>query len=163
MYKCQNCGKPATYFVKTSINGNVQTTALCAECAAKQELNIKNQHFDELSDIFSPFFFGTGTAIPEIKRCPACGASFRQICDNSKYGCPECYNTFRTESEPSLKKLHGELVHKGKTPKSVPVKTVNEVEELKKQLAKAVSEENYEKAAELRDRIKLINDKKEGE
>ena len=160
MYKCQNCGKPATYFIKTNINGNIQTTALCAECAANQEQGFKVQHFDDLSDFFSPFFFGTGNAIPEIKRCPTCGASFRQICDNSKYGCADCYSTFRGESEASLKKLHGGLVHKGKTPKSAPK---NELESLRVLLADAVAAENYEKAAELRDRIKLINDKKEGE
>lgn len=163
MYKCQNCGKPATYFVKTNINGNIQTTALCAECAAKQDSKITSAHFDGLSDFFSPFFFGTSAAIPEIKRCPTCGASFRQICDSSKYGCADCYSTFAQESEPSLKKLHGVPLHKGKSPRSVPKKPENELEELKAQLADAVAVENYEKAAELRDRIKLINSQKEGE
>lgn len=163
MYKCQNCGKPATYFVKTNINGNVQTTALCAECAAKQEGNTSLPHFGDLSSFFSPFFFGNTAAIPEIKRCPVCGASFRQICDSSRYGCAECYNTFKKESEHSLKKLHGGLFHKGKSPKSMPTKPENELEKLKGQLADAVAVEDYEKAAELRDRIKMINSQKEGE
>ncbi len=163
MYKCQNCGKPATYFVKTNINGNVQTTALCADCAAKQDAKISVPHFDDLSSFFSPFFFGSNAAIPEIKRCPVCGASFRQICDSSKFGCAECYATFKNEAEPSLKKLHGGLFHRGKTPKTVPVKPENELEKLRAQLADAVAAEDYEKAAELRDRIKLINTQKEGE
>ena len=162
MYKCHNCGKPATYFIKTNINGSVQSVALCSECAAKQELNTHSTHLDELTSLFSPFFFGSTAQVPEIKRCPVCGMGFRQICDSSKYGCAECYKTFKSESEPSLRKLHGELTHKGKTPRSAPADEQNELEELRSRLVEAVAAEDYEKAAELRDKIKLINSQKEG-
>ncbi|MBQ9920687.1 MAG: UvrB/UvrC motif-containing protein [Clostridia bacterium] len=163
MYKCQNCGKPATYFIKTNINGNIHNVALCAECAAKSEISSHGTGFDELSSFFNPFFFGSAAAVPEIKRCPVCGTSFRNICDTSKYGCAECYNTFKSESETSLRRLHGDLLHKGKTPRNAPKSNVNELEELRSRLMAAVEAEDYEKAAELRDRIKLINSEKEGE
>lgn len=163
MYNCQNCNKPATYFIKTNINGSVYTTALCSECAAKHEINTSMTNIDNLSSFFNPFFLGADQSIPEIKRCPSCGTSFKQICDSSKYGCPDCYATFKKESEFSLKKLHRELQHKGKIPKSAPIgNSQNELENLKSQLADAVADENYEKAAQLRDKIKLINSQKGG-
>ena len=163
MYKCQNCSKPATYFIKTNINGNIQETALCAECAAKQNIKTTNA-FEDISGFFSPFFLGTSGSTSQVKRCPVCSATFKSICDTSKYGCPECYRTFADQSERSLKKLHGEIVHKGKRPSHVPQeKPRDELEELKIQLEEAVACENYEKAAELRDKIKLINSQKEGE
>ena len=34
--KCQNCGRnEATYYYKSSINGRVRETHLCADCARK--------------------------------------------------------------------------------------------------------------------------------
>ena len=162
MQKCQVCGKPATYVMKTNINGEVKTLALCSECAAKQNTDVFKSHFDSLAGFFGPFFLGNSTPEAEIKRCPTCGTVFKQISDSSRFGCPDCYKTFRKESEHSLKKIHSDLTHKGKTPRSVPVKPENEIEKLKAQLAQAVAVENYERAAELRDKIKLLTDEKEG-
>jgi protein arginine kinase activator len=54
--------------------------------------------------------------------------------------------------------MHAGINHLGKIPsRSVERKTVVESEDaLRKALQKAVEEENYEKAAELRDRLKKL-------
>ncbi|MBQ9940483.1 MAG: UvrB/UvrC motif-containing protein [Clostridia bacterium] len=159
MYKCQNCSKPATYFLKTNINGNINMVALCSECAAKE--NINSSDHSGMHSLFNPFFFGTSASVPQIKKCSSCGTKFSEICENSKYGCGECYNIFRKESEQYLRKINGGFSHVGKRPKSIPVKVSDRLEELRSLLAQAVVTEDYEKAAELRDKIKEIKSQKE--
>jgi protein arginine kinase activator len=60
--------------------------------------------------------------------------------------------------EPLIKRLHGSVVHKGRMPEPLREKIVvnKEIDELKELLRKAVEEEQYEKAAEIRDRIRKI-------
>ena len=60
--------------------------------------------------------------------------------------------------EPLLDGMHAGIKHFGKVPtRSVHKKSTQDNEEiLQKELKKAVEEENYEKAAELRDRLKKL-------
>ena len=72
---------------------------------------------------------------------------------------------FRDNLEPILRRLHGGSEHTGKVPARLAdeIKTTNEIERLKAELASAVENEQYEKAAELRDRIReLENSGKSG-
>ena len=57
---------------------------------------------------------------------------------------------------PSLQRIHGKTRHEGKNPtiiKTDVVENVVTVKELENQLKSAIDEQNFEKAAELRDKI----------
>ena len=72
-----------------------------------------------------------------------------------KLGCASCYETFENYLVPLLKKLHGSVVHEGNIPKALKghLGLRRELGRMRAQLKKAVSEEEFERAAELRDRI----------
>ena len=75
---------------------------------------------------------------------------------NGVQGCPQEHDVFREQLSPMIDRAHdGARHHIGKAPKSIGSQRVVEqdVIRLKKQLEEAVTAEDYERAAELRDRI----------
>lgn len=154
---CKNCGlRPATTHIKRVINGRVEEYHLCAECAKKMNVSA----FDpfDLSELWGSFFGDRMPDSPSInqKRCKTCGSSFSDIANLGKLGCPDCYSEFYNELLPSLRKIHGKTRHVGKLPNSANenTKAGYMIADLKKKLADAVENEDYEQAATLRDQIK---------
>ena len=93
----------------------------------------------------------------ETKKCPICSATFSDIAKSGKVGCAECYKTFNGELLPYLKRVHGSTKHVGMVPNSAPLMVkpqINTVESLRMELNRLVSEEKYEEAAVIRDKIK---------
>ena len=90
--------------------------------------------------------------------CPNCGMTYQDFAHTGKIGCSVCYDTFRGQLAPLLKRIHGSSTHSGKIPRrSGGVLVVrHEIALLKEQLADAVQSEAYEKAAEYRDKIRAL-------
>jgi len=90
--------------------------------------------------------------------CEKCGMSFDEFQKVGKLGCSNCYEVFSERLKPLLKRLHGATEHRGKLPgKGLKnTKVTNEIDCLKDLLNIAVKNEEYEKAAEIRDKIKSL-------
>ncbi|MBQ4105265.1 MAG: UvrB/UvrC motif-containing protein [Clostridia bacterium] len=166
--KCQKCKvNNATTQVKRIVNGAYEEYMLCADCAHEMG-------FDNVFDTAMPDMFGGlvkslfGTALPsrsQATRCPSCGSTYGDITNTGKVGCAKCYTTFFSELLPSVKRIHGNTTHCGKRPnmalaeESVANQKEDQIGILKTQLNKAVEEQNFELAAELRDKIKEMEGK----
>ncbi len=117
--------------------------------------------YENFFNIFDDFF-NTGTIqknyYSNIKRCPVCGKSYADFERSGKLGCGKCYDVFRPELNILLKQIHSNNIHSGKIPaeSAGEIKKKRYYEDLKKQLAEAVRNEDYEKAAKLHKEIKLI-------
>lgn len=85
-------------------------------------------------------------------RCEGCGLTYKKLREEGKLGCSVCYQTFRSYLEPMLQQIHGSSVHLGKVLESQNTL----LRDLQKSLQEALLEENYEQAAELRDKIKAL-------
>ena len=165
--KCEHCKKKeATCFYQINSNGAVSSYALCAECAAKLNLNgtLPPDPFegfgDDMNHLFtSPFGAPVAKTAPKTgKVCPTCGATWREIAAGGKVLCTDCYTAFREEMEPTLRSLHGAATHTGRAPakqRAVREKDAK-LSELRAALTKAISEENFELAATLRDQIRTL-------
>lgn len=156
--KCTLCNKnEATVFYREIINGNEKKYALCPECAAKKDMGAYAGGFFEKSifDNFFPMAAHTEKR-QEEKRCNLCACTFRDIQKMGKVGCPVCYDTFERELSRTVARLHGDSTHKGMTPEKLIKEESREdkLSELEKELRVAVSEEKYEDAAILRDKIR---------
>src|SRR5690242_9544868 len=91
-------------------------------------------------------------------RCPVCGFSQADLKKTGRFGCGNCCDAFSQVLEPLLKSKYKGLEHKGKVPARL-VKARQRTEDLRKlqrDLRKAVADEKYETAAELRDKIKHL-------
>lgn len=157
---CQNCGKnEATTHLKRIINGETAETHLCSHCAQALGYNSVFSGFGlNLSDLFGGFFgdIPVSKLSNRVIRCEKCGCSFDDIAKSGMIGCADCYKTFFDKLQPSLQRIHGNTTHQGKFPQGAgeEVKKAHKLNELKAQLNKAIDEQNFEKAAQIRDEIK---------
>jgi len=95
--------------------------------------------------------------------CPECGITFKQFRSQGRLGCPHDYEVFRQELLPLLESIHGETQHVGKIPPKVSEASRHQHEliRLRNELRSAVDEENYERAAEIRDQIQRLENSQE--
>lgn len=167
---CEECKqRPATVHLTQIVNGQKKEIHLCEECAAKKGLFM----FDigkkfSIPNLLGSLFGNTydmqgGKSQSQITSCPNCGMRFADIRQTGRLGCAECYTAFEQELEPTLRRVHGNSQHIGKIParggKDVLFK--KNLQDLKNMLQKAVAREEYEKAAEIRDKIKELEQKME--
>lgn len=170
--KCEDCHKREAVVKVTQIINNQKTTLnLCKECANARGHNSAfenvEQHVDELMGQaglnVQSLSAGLKRQLPDI-RCPNCGMSFEHFLKKARFGCGECYRAFRSELEQAMRGIHGASLHRGKSPvhnapegaDNKDVIPVKEEERLEAELKKAVASEDFERAAEIRDKLKMI-------
>lgn len=116
----------------------------------------------EIFPDFSDFFegFDVYPVYRKEVRCKKCGMTYSRFQKTGRVGCSECYNTFSVPLEATLRQIHSNSEHKGKIPKSAceGLSKKRKIEELKAAISKAVSAEDYEKAAELHKELKAISE-----
>jgi len=180
---CERCGKEeATVPVIKIVGGEFTVMHLCSKCAQEVTGEIKKEMeslFPSFPDLFSKMFSDfpsfhseffapfeeekvKPSEIVEIK-CPRCGLPYSDFRKTFQLGCSQCYETFKEQLEPILRRIHGSIIHKGKVPSKVPAKVKipkDEIEEMKKKLREAVKREEYEEAARLRDEIRVLEKRK---
>jgi len=164
---CDQCLKnQATVHMTTFVNGQVKTVHLCSQCAARKKGSVVIPWFS-FNDFLSAFYDEDEGA--DVV-CEGCGTTLASFKKEGRLGCAQCYKTFESSITPILKSIHMNTRHTGKHPgERVSVEPGKEAEaseaeqhkeQLKKELLHAVSVENYEEAARLRDEITLLE--KEG-
>ena len=162
--KCSNCGEREGVVSLTQIvEGDVRTVSLCAKCAeekgietgvgvAETPLGGFLAALQESADPDAPL-----TAALEA-RCGGCGATLRDFRETGRVGCAECYHSFDAPLRELLRRLHGSTHHTGKRYTGVEALPVlappANLRELRDQLGRAIEAEQFELAAELRDRLR---------
>ena len=163
---CDRCNvNPATVHLKTMLNGIVEEKHLCQKCAKETgQLQLFN-----ITNPFTSFFetlLGSMEYQPKLltSQCSACGSTFDQFRRTGQLGCPTCYREFDSELQPILRRIQGDVVHRGKIPVrqggSLMVK--RQIERLREELKELVRREEYEKAAKVRDEIRKLEKTAEG-
>lgn len=170
--KCQICKKnQATDDVWCNINGKKSNLSLCSECAKKIADSVMPNHshiYDDIglgslaSALFNMAGSVSGMNQPEIlkavDKCPSCGMTYEIFASKGKLGCSECYKTFHDRMLRPLKQIHGTYEHVGKIPNraGVNLRTTKTLDILKAKLDEAIHNQEFERAAEIRDEIKKI-------
>ncbi len=168
--RCEHCKERDAVIHLTQIqDSQVTTLHLCEACAAEKgvETGTPSGKFPLHDFLASLGKSGTGTAdagadVP----CPACGATLRDFRQTGRLGCAECYRAFDGPLRDLLRRLHGSAVHAGEryaapaTPgvpaPVVPVPAGAALSDLRERLRRAIETEDFELAAELRDRIRVL-------
>jgi protein arginine kinase activator len=136
---------------------------VCNQCAEKHGLHYP---FAGMPGALSVMMLGqlVKSLAPETAEddhalvCDTCGTTIGKFRKTGVLGCPHCYDSFKTIMTGLLTQIHGSSKHIGSRPAGRR-KNVTECDlgELKKQLQLAIKNENFEKAAELRDLIRDVN------
>lgn len=164
---CDECQeRPATVMITRIVNGKKTEAHLCQECAQKHgDLGFLSEPSFTFHNILAGLFEPEGMLAGSIQakskvRCDNCGLSFADFRRLGHLGCSECYTQFEEQLDPLIKRIHGSGQHTGKMPiRGKAARLRYELEEARRQLREAISVEAYEKAAEMRDRIKELEKK----
>ncbi len=186
---CERCKiREANIQYTEIVNGMKTEHHFCSQCARELDFGPYSAIFDSefpLGKLLSGLL-GVGETTEEEKGirvvCPNCGLSYEEFVKNSRFGCPDCYGVFDLLISDKIKQLQGSESHKGKRPAgAASVKEKNDVTEnrqvpepersaadvqeeirlLDARLKKAVRTEDYETAAQCRDKIKLLREEME--
>lgn len=164
--RCDQCKQaPATVHVTQVVNDVKRESHLCDDCAGKATedtgMSWPGISFHQLlGGLLAPDSMAgmTSASSPTGDRCPNCGLTFADFRRLGHLGCSECHVTFEKPLEPVLRRIHGGTVHAGKIPAKAagPLKARRELDRLREELTEAIGKEEYERAAELRDRIRVL-------
>ncbi len=155
---CSRCEKnEASVYYKQLVNNQVSETHVCLKCAQaleSAELSTGSPIFDLLSALGGA---SADIARRRTPRCAACGTAYSQFKKTGFLGCPECYRAFAEPLREVLKRIHGAVRHQGKIPAGADAELKSQrAAQLKGELDRAVREERYEQAAEIRNRMKEL-------
>lgn len=167
---CDECAKrPATVHITKVENGKKSDMHLCEQCAMQMNLLSLSPSFT-VNDLLAGLLNSGGAASKmagkfEDAVCNVCGLSYSRFRETGRFGCGNCYKVFGDRLNPLFKKVHGNTIHTGKIPNRAGsrIKVLKEVEKLRQQLEEAIRNEEYEKAAAIRDKIREINNAGKGE
>ena len=177
--QCENCReREAVIHLTQIVNNSVTTMHLCEPCAAEKGVETGQSVAKfPLGDFLASLGKGGGGAEPAGEAgidvpCPTCGATLRDFRQSGRLGCANCYAAFEPHLRDLLRRLHGSTKHEGKTqagspargrgPAAGPLVAVpaggpgRQLEDLKDALRRAIEAENFELAAELRDKIRVL-------
>lgn len=160
--KCQKCNqREANTHIQKIINGNKSEYYLCKECSLEMgefPFSFKN----ETDDFFSGFFgsYAKQISSPTENICPTCKTTLSEFLKKGKMGCSHCYESFAESLKKPLQQIHGAAAHTGKIPKrsGKSISLEVQVKHLQKELETAVSNQEFERAASLRDEIRTLKE-----
>jgi protein arginine kinase activator len=161
---CEQCHeREAVIHLTQIVNEQVTTLHLCERCAAEKGVESPGS---QPKTPLGTFLAAMGQELPEQTpapkagdNCSRCGGSLQDFRESGRLGCPDCYRSFEVPLRDLLRRLHGSTHHKGERYAERGSSTNGERQqtaELREQLRLAVETENFELAAELRDRLRVL-------
>lgn len=168
---CQRCGQaPATVHVTHLVMNEKRERHLCESCAQAEGVT-----FAVPSGWGPSLSLGQllGGLMPSLRgnikdtgvRCSVCGWTPAQFQETGRLGCDACYTAFSPALEPLVRRIHGSTEHRGKIPARVgqDARLERQLTQLKMELQAAISREEFEQAARLRDEIRTLEQGRGGD
>jgi len=157
--KCELCNNEATVFYTQAVQGGQKKISLCESCA--EERGLTDPGAFSMVDILmdeTPQQAQQTTVAEVAEQCSHCGFTIEDYRKVGRLGCSKCYTAFRGEILPVLAKMHQGAKHQGKVPSGMAesIEARQKLENLKKELQKAITDEKFEEAAKLRDSINKL-------
>ena len=155
---CEQCRDDATVHLSETIDGKPKEIHLCGVCARKAGIRLPKTPPDLALDavIQGLITANVGELVGALaqKECPCCEITFRDYRTNLRLGCPVDYRIFGTALLPMLNQFHQATRHVGKIPARRSIDP-EPILRMRADLRGAVATENFERAAQLRDEIRL--------
>ena len=169
---CERChAHPATVHMVQVVNGHRKEEHLCSECAEKEHVFQKEQSFFGHGFFDSPLdhFFG-GSMLGHLLEDPfgtrtledQGGGQFIEVSPEKLPENESSYDRFKEAIRPSFQKGKNEIPvnePKAKEKADTPAES-EELQALRKELKSCVDREDFERACEVRDKIKAMEGKK---
>lgn len=162
---CDNCReRDAVVHLTQIVDNAVSQIRLCEKCAAERgvETTVTGPKHP-LADLLQAVQTQTTVQRADAARCAFCSASLKDFRTTGRLGCARCYESFESSLRELLRRVHGSARHAGRryTPpmlaETVPAGGgMTMLGELRERLRRAIESEQFELAADLRDRIRVL-------
>jgi protein arginine kinase activator len=158
---CENCKeRDAVVNLTTIVNNAVRQLHLCEQCAAERgvETTVATPKHP-LGDFLAQVQQQSVPPSVDAGKCAFCGLTMKDFRATGRMGCARCYVTFEPSMRELLRRVHGSPRHIGrgyKAPKDEVLEKASVLGELREKLRRAIEQEQFEVAAQLRDRIKVL-------
>ena len=158
---CDSCGERDAVVQLTRIEGGeVKLLHLCERCAAENGVEtIAPTTKHPISDFLQAVHQQAALTSVDGSRCVFCHTTMSDFRATGRWGCARCYTTFEQGMRDLLRRVHGSARHIGKAyrpPQTETIERAAALGELKDRLRRAIENEQFELAADLRDRIKVL-------
>jgi protein arginine kinase activator len=168
--QCDYCDSKATVFFTQIIDGQTKKSSLCEKCATEHGVTDPEGfligHLQPVpkgktgkmahAEIINPAL----SSPSDHPTCPSCGFAFDDLKKTGRLGCSGCYQFFRDDIKHNLGGMHKGISHMGRVPEGMleAFERRQQLEKLQLAMDEAISGEDYEKAAALRDEIKNLEE-----
>lgn len=162
--QCESCKKREAAVDLTIVSGDdKRSLRLCPRCARRESGVRPKAPAKAVTKV--NVVLGHLAVESQDAQCPDCGLTYERFREHGRLGCPACYAAFGAPMRRLLRRIHGADSHVGREPRPPEAAAAgpagnadrgdsDRLEQLRRELRQAVAEESYEKAAELRDRIR---------
>jgi protein arginine kinase activator len=162
---CEDCRERDAVVQLTTIDKDaVVQRHLCEQCAAERgvETTVNTLPKHPLGEFLQAVqqqlaTVGPTGVEPRTDACAFCGATMADFRTTNRWGCARCYTHFEAGIRELLRRVHGRSSHVGRRytpPRGEAMERSSTLGELRERLRRAVEREQFELAAELRDRIR---------
>jgi protein arginine kinase activator len=160
---CDVCGERDAVVKVTQVGEQGKTLVqLCERCASERGVETtvslsKNPLGEFLLDLQKQ----ASPSSADTARCNFCNATLRDFRATGRLGCAHCYTAFEPSLRDLLRRVHGSSKHLGRryeSPEIAMSEEQTELHELRERLRRAIESEQFELAAELRDRIRVMGE-----
>ena len=158
---CENCRENDAVVTLTTITADnaVKQLRLCEKCAAAKgvETSVSPTPKHPLGDFLQAVQQKAAITPGDQGACHFCGATARDFRASGRLGCARCYGAFEKSLRELLRRLHGNSRHAGRryeAPADEILERASTVGVLRERLRRAIDNEQFELAAELRDRLR---------
>jgi protein arginine kinase activator len=166
---CEICKvRPAKVHYTEIVNNQMTKMNLCLECAEEKGVDVQKGGNFGLGDLVAGLIDNAVDSDAERiskVQCPRCGYQYSDFKRIGRLGCPECYDAFESQLIAVLRHVHGSTQHAGKkaTRQTEQFAVREKVAALREDLSLAIRAEDYERAAAIRDEIRALETKVEGD
>ena len=156
---CDVCKEGDAVIQLTEVEGSgVRLLHLCERCAAERGVETtvsapKAQITDFLQSVHQAMQATQGDAA----RCTFCSSTFRDFRSTGRLGCAHCYDAFENSMRDLLRRVHGNSKHVGRvyqSPANEIIPDGGTANELRDRLRRAIESEQFELAADIRDKLR---------
>ena len=160
---CDDCQEREAEVHLTSIEAeDMRSVHLCVSCANQRGISAETVETVTDAPPLVDFLAQLGSSSPQTpipdssEPCPFCGISAADFRKAGRVGCSQCYVHFETQLRGLLRRIHGSSQHAGKlylSEASDITDRLGRISSMRRRLKRAIETEDFETAAELRDRI----------
>ncbi|MFN8574942.1 MAG: UvrB/UvrC motif-containing protein [Gemmatimonadaceae bacterium] len=158
---CDVCREgEATVQLTHVVKGDVTLLHLCSRCAAERGVETTVVPPKNLIGEFLHSVQQQAAAQPiEATACSFCGMTLRDFRSTGRLGCARCYQAFEGPLRELLRRVHHSAKHVGRgyhPPAPDVLQRASTLGELRDQLRRAIENEEFELAASLRDKLRVM-------